>query len=94
MPENHDIKDLLEPDRHSITRQYFGLSPLRALLSILVVVGLGIYVGVLLFGDNSFEVMYELQEYLDTLSVQNSALELENEQLQKEYFELQEIGKD
>ena len=38
--------------------------------------------------------MYELQEYLETLSVQNSALELENEQLQKEYFELQEIGKE
>jgi len=94
MPADNDIKDLLEPHRHSITRQYFGLSPLRALLSILVVVGLGIYVGVLLFGDNSFEVMYELQEYLETLSTQNSVLELENEQLQKEYFELQEIGKD
>jgi len=48
MPNNHDIKDLLEPHRHSITKEYFGLSPLRALLSILVVVGLGIYVGVLL----------------------------------------------
>jgi len=94
MSSNEEIKDVLQPHRHSITRQYLGLSPLRALLSILAVVGLGIYVGVLLFGDNSFEVMYELQEYLENLSVQNSTLELENEQLQKEYFELQEIGKD
>jgi len=94
MPSNDEIKDVLAPHRHSITKRYLGLSPLRALLSILTVIGLGVYVGVLLFGDNSFEVMYELQEYLEVLSSQNSNLEIENEQLQKEYFELQEIGKD
>jgi len=93
MLSNSEIKDELIPES-SITKRYFGLSPLKALIALLAVVILGVYVGVLLFGDNSFEVMYELKEYLETLNSQNSVIELENEKLQKEYFELQELGKE
>lgn len=59
---------------------------------ILLVLGLGVYIGVILYGANSLEVFLGLQDYEEYLQNEISRLKNENAELQKEYFELKEIS--
>ena len=56
-----------------------------------IVVGLGVYIGILLFGDNSVEVLYNLNVQEKNLKRSIEYLKRENARLQKEYFELKEL---
>jgi len=51
----------------------------------------GIYVGVLLYGENSLTVLNQLKEKKYRLSLEDKALKIENQKLQKEYFELKQL---
>lgn len=77
--------------RQSLTERYLGLSLPKFLIAVFFVLVLGTYIGLLLFGDNSLEVLLELEEYERYLQEEISRLKAENADLQKEYFELKEL---
>ena len=79
-------------DEQSFTQRYLGLSLLKFLLLILLVLAIGVYVGVLLYGTNSLEVLTGLTEYENYLQDEIIRLRGENAELQREYFELKEIS--
>ncbi len=58
---------------------------------VLVVVGFGIYVGNLLFGKNSLEVLLNLQEKKSVFKQEIRKYKNQNAALQKDYFELLEL---
>ena len=69
----------------------FGFS-LRSLLLILLGIALfSLYVGVLLFGENSLSVLESVKKERRDLMAEKSRLQRENQQLQKKYFELLQI---
>ena len=76
----------------SITEKYLGLSLAKFSILILIVLVVGIYIGILLYGTNSLEVLFELQDYEDYLQSEVYRLKDENAELQREYFELKEIS--
>ncbi len=76
----------------SITEKYLGLSLKKFLLLLTLVLVFGVYVGILLYGTNSLEVLFELQNYENYLQTEITRLKIENAELQKEYFELKEIS--
>ncbi len=79
-------------DTQSITERYLGLS-LRKFFSLVgAVLALGIYLGVLLYGTNSLEVLFGLDDYQEYLHTEIHRLKDENAELQREYFELKEIS--
>ena len=47
----------------TITQQYLGLSIGKFVSLLLVVLALGVYIGVLLYGTNSLEVLFGLSDY-------------------------------
>jgi len=81
-----------EIERDGILQRYFGLSLSKFLFLFSVVVVLGMYVSMLLYGTNSLEVLFELQDYEDYLQTQIKELKVRNAELQREYFELKEIS--
>lgn len=66
----------------------------KILTLVVVVAGFGIYVGDLLFGKSSLDVLLNLQADQETLSHKVSDLKHENALLQKEYFELKDLDPD
>ncbi len=87
MQQESNFYDEIENDQ-SASERYFGLSWAKFFIALILVVFLGIYIGVLLFGENSLEVLFQLEEYEDYLINETDRLKLENANLQKEYFEL------
>ena len=66
-------------------------SALRYAAMVIVVVLLGVYIGFLLFGTNSVEVLYKLHVQEKNLKRSIEYLKRENARLQKEYFELKDV---
>ncbi|MGM0533965.1 MAG: FtsB family cell division protein [Campylobacterota bacterium] len=69
----------------------FGISHKKLVFLLVGIVGLGIYLGILLFGENSLMRYMQLKDELTTLKQERIQLRMENAKLQKEYFELKEI---
>jgi len=76
----------------SITQKYLGLSLSKFFFLFAIVVALGIYLGILLYGTSSLEILFGLQDYEVYLQDEVTRLKLENAELQREYFELKEIS--
>lgn len=76
----------------SLTEKYLGLSLKKFLFLLCIVLSLGIYLGILFYGNNSLEVLFNLQDYENFLESEIARLKSENAALQKEYFELKEIS--
>ncbi len=76
----------------SFTEKHLGLSLSKFLILLGIVLVVGVYIGVLLFGDNSLEVLLGLEDYQQYLQNEIIRLKDENAGLQKEYFELKEIS--
>jgi cell division protein FtsL len=76
----------------SITQRYLGLSLTKFFLLLFVVTALGVYLGILLYGTSSLEVLFGLQDYESYLQDEVVRLKNENAELQREYFELKEIS--
>ena len=80
-------------ETQGIFQRYYGVSFIKFLVAIFIVVVLGIYIGILLsYGDDSLEVLYSLEEYEHYLKNEIQTLKSQNAELQKEYFELKEIS--
>jgi len=75
-----------------LTQEYLGLSLNKFLILVGIVLGIGIYLGILLYGTNSLEVLFGLQDYEEYLNSEIFRLKDENAELQREYFELKEIS--
>ena len=78
----------------SLPSRYFGLSGKRLSLFSLNVIFSGIYSGIILLGENSLQVLVNLDEYENFLREEVSTLKNENASLQKELFELNELDPD
>ena len=76
----------------SITEEYLGLSLGKFLLALLLIILLGMYIGILLYGTNSLEVLLNLEDREAQLKTEINQLRKENASLQREYFELKEIS--
>ena len=59
-----------------------------------IVIYLGVYVGQLLFGEDSLEVLLNLQDNEQQLLSEVERLQKDNAKLQKTYFELVELEPD
>jgi len=79
-------------ETQSLTEKYLGLSLTKFLVLVSMVLGIGIYLGILMYGTNSLEVLFGLQDYEQYLNSEIFKLKHENAGLQKEYFELKEIS--
>lgn len=76
----------------SITQKYLGLSLLKFLFLAFAVLAIGVYIGILLYGNNSLEVLFGLNDYEEYLKSEIERLKSQNAELQREYFELKEIS--
>ena len=63
----------------------------RYLLTLGIVIAIAVYIGFLLFGTNSLEVLFQLNVTQKNLERNIKYLKMENARLQKEYFELKEL---
>ena len=61
------------------------------LVTIIGILLFGIYVGVLMYGENSLTVLNQLKEKKQSLIQEEKALKVENQRLQKVYFELKQL---
>jgi len=89
--QNEELYEDID-NTQSLTQEYLGLSLKKFLILVTVVLGFGIYLGVLLYGTNSLEVLFGLQDYQEYLNSEIFRLKDENAELQREYFELKEIS--
>jgi len=88
-----DLLDEIEAEQ-SLPKRYFGLSWKKLSLFSLIVTLSGIYIGIILFGENSLQVLLNLEEYENFLYQEVSTLKVQNASLQKELFELNELDPD
>lgn len=79
-------------NKQSITQRYLGLSLEKFSILLIIIISFGIYIGLLLYGTNSLEVLLNLEEYEDYLQKDIVHLKAQNAKLQHEYFELKEIS--
>jgi len=89
----HDEELFEEIDQtQSFTQKYLGLSFTKFFVLFFIVVSFGIYLGMLLYGTNSMQILTGLQDYEAYLQKETIRLKHENADLQREYFELREIS--
>ena len=68
-----------------------GLSVKTFLVTAIAILLFGIYIGILMYGENSLSVLNQLKEKKKNLRTEGISLKNENQRLQKEYFELQQL---
>ncbi len=68
-----------------------GLSIKALLVTTIGILLFGIYVGILIYGENSLTVLNQLKEKKQGLIEEVRALKTENKKLQKKYFELKQL---
>lgn len=83
-----------EFDDESEEGESSALFYLKVLGLAVVVVGFGLYIGDVLFGKSSLDVLLNLQADKDTMVKKIQSLKEENAVLQKEYFELRQLDPD
>jgi hypothetical protein len=89
--QNEELYEDIDTSQSAI-QKYLGLSLGKFMSLVLLVLALGIYLGVLLYGTNSLEVLFRLEDYENYLQSEVHRLKSENAELQREYFELKEIS--
>ena len=68
-----------------------GLSLKTLLVTAIGILIFGIYVGILIYGENSLTVLNQLKEKKQGLFQEEKILKTENQRLQKEFFELKQL---
>ena len=68
-----------------------GFSLKTFLATALGILLFGIYVGVLMYGENSLTVLYQLKDKKQKLTQEKVTLKTENQRLQKIFFELKQL---
>jgi len=89
--QNEELFEKID-NRQSTTQKYLGLTTAKFFILFFIVIGFGVYLGVIFYGTNSLEVLIGLQDYEDYLQSEVQRLKSENAELQREYFELKEIS--
>ncbi len=84
--DEYENKKIEKNNKSLIFLKLFGL--------VILVVLFGIYVGNMLFGKSSLDVLLNLQEDKKKLINRVYHLKKENARLQKEYFELKQLDPD
>jgi len=77
--------------KEGVFEHYLGFRAQHFLLALGGVVVVAFYVGNLLFGNASLEVLLQLETYEGHLTREITRLKQENAALQKEFFELKEL---
>ena len=68
-----------------------GLSLKTILVTTIGILLFGIYIAVLMYGENSLTVLKQLKEKKQVLLQEGKTLKKENQKLQKEFFELKQL---
>ena len=68
-----------------------GFSLKAFLVTALGILLFGIYLGVLMYGENSLSVLNQLKEKKESLIQEKKVHMIENQRLQKEFFELKQL---
>lgn len=68
-----------------------GLSVKTLLITMVGILLFGVYLGILIYGENSLTVLNSLKEKKQGLIAEEKNLKSENQKLQKEYFELKQL---
>ena len=68
-----------------------GLSVKTMLVTLLGILLFGVYVGILIDGENSLTVLHQLKKNKRELIYEARKLNKENQKLQKSYFELKQL---
>jgi len=76
----------------SRSRYALGLSIRVLLIITVVIVAFGVYLGILLYGENSLTVLSQLKQSERNLLREAQGLKSENQRLQKESFELKQLA--
>ena len=68
-----------------------GLSVKTLVAATLTIVLFGVYIGVLMYGENSLTVLQHVKAEKRSLLHEVQVLKIENQKLQKVYFELKQL---
>jgi len=68
-----------------------GFSFKTFLVTALGILLFGIYVGILMYGENSLTVLNQLKAKKQELLQEKRAIKIKNQRLQKEFFELKQL---
>jgi hypothetical protein len=68
-----------------------GFSLKTFLVTALGILLFGIYVGVLMYGENSLTVLNHVKTEKEKLIQEKKSIKVENQRLQKEFFELKQL---
>lgn len=68
-----------------------GLSLKTLLVTAIGILLFGIYIGILIYGENSLTVLNQLKEKKQGLVQEEKSLKTGNQRLQKEFFELKQL---
>jgi hypothetical protein len=68
-----------------------GISLSSVFVAMAIILLLGVYVGILIYGDNSITALENLKGEKNRLTLEANRLKSENQKLQKEYFELKNL---
>ena len=68
-----------------------GLSLKTILVTTIGILLFGIYLGILIYGENSLTVLNQLKEKKKNLMKEEKILKQDNQKFQKEFFELKQL---
>ncbi|MFK5975590.1 MAG: hypothetical protein QM493_03675 [Sulfurovum sp.] len=74
-----------------VEKEVSKISLKKILVGIIALLLFGTYVSILINGENSWSIFKQLQEEKSSLSQQEKSLKVQNQILQKEYFELKQL---
>ncbi|AQW83567.1 septum formation initiator [Campylobacter pinnipediorum] len=83
-----------DKEQKKFKKKYSFLEILKYIGVVCCVILFGIYIGNMLFGKRSLDVMLSLQNKKENLIKDVEYLKKENSRLQKEYFELKDLESD
>jgi cytoskeletal protein RodZ len=84
-------EEISDSPRRETGDDWFGFSVRGLILVVVGIVGFGIYIGVLLYGENSLTALKKLEKEKSELTHELAKLKKSNQVLQKQYFELLQL---
>jgi hypothetical protein len=89
--DDSSVETEIKAGRPSVIERYFGFQTKKFILALVGVIIFAVYLGDLLFGNASLQVLLGLEKYETNLKSEIARLKQENAKMQKAYFELKEL---